>query len=555
VNVTSYPAPQQRHDERDDEAQPWWRTFAAAALVFVVALVLFWPVVRPTKSWDDDMAIFANPLMLAKAPEALQRIWSAPLMDLYIPVTFTVWWALSRLAYERTFAGPQIDPHLFHAFNVLIHVGCALAVFALLRRLVKNDWAACAGALIFAIHPVQVEPVAWVSGTKDLLLGLFCVIALHQYARFATGTENRALHVAAAIVAFVAATLSKPTAVAFPLILIAVEVLALRRSWRAALVGAAPFVVLSIACALWTIRAQTSAAGAPPVALHLRPLVAADALAFYLYKLLVPVNLAIDYGRTPVVIDERGWIWWTWVALLVPAAILTVVKRRAPLVVCGALIFVAALLPVLGLKRFDFQFYSTVSDRYLYLPMLGIGLIVAALLARKPVALPWGAFIVVSLALIVFTHQQTKHWRSTTALHEHTLAVNPRSWSSANSLATLALVQQRFDEAQALAQRALEAGGDNWQVRLVLGQALERRRQLDGAIGHFQRAVQLRPDLLQPRVLLASALLQRGRIDEGVEQLEAALKINPNDPAARHLMQLVSANREQRVPSPATAPR
>ena len=542
---------------RDADEQPWWRGFLCAGLVFVVVLVLFWPVVSPTKGWDDDMGIFANPVMHQAAPAALRRIWSAPLMDLYIPLTFTVWWWLARLAFENTFAGPQIDPHLFHAANVLIHVGCALAVFALLRRLVKNDWAACAGALVFAIHPVQVEPVAWISGTKDLLCGLFCVIALHQYVRFATRTENRALHLTAAIVAFVAATLSKPTAVAFPLIIVAVDVLALRRTWRAALIGVAPFVALSVACALWTIRAQTSAANAPQlVAPHLRPLVAADALAFYLYKLVAPVNLAIDYGRTPGMIIERGWIWWTWAALVIPVAILVLVRRRAPMVVAGALIFLAALLPVLGLKRFDFQFYSTVSDRYLYLPMLGIGLVVAALLARTPTAAGWVGFIVVALALLFFTHQQTKHWRSTTTLHEHTLAVNPRSWSSANTLATLALVQQRYDDAQALAQRALDAGGDNWQVRLVLGQALERQGQLDAAIAHLERTVELRPDLLQPHVLLASAYLQRRRMPEGVQQLEAALKINPNDPATRHLMQLVNANRGlQGGTWPATAPR
>ena len=152
------------------------------ALILVLAtLSVFSPVLgMEFLTWDDDINVYQNPLLNPPAPAGLAHFWTGPHQNLYVPLTYTVWMGL---AWFSRLPDGGLHPGLFHGANLTLHVAAVLVVFALLRLLVREDWAAGAGALLFAVHPVQVEPVAWVTGLKDVLGGLLLLTAVWLYLR------------------------------------------------------------------------------------------------------------------------------------------------------------------------------------------------------------------------------------------------------------------------------------------------------------------------------------------------------------------------------------
>src|SRR4051812_9610397 len=157
-----------------------WAPLLVAGITFLV----FAPLCTSEFTWWDDWAtIHQNPWLNPPTLATLKHYWSSIAYGLYVPVTYTVWAALAWVARLREPGEQniQLNPWVFHSANVLVHVASAVFVFLLLRRLVKKEWAAALGALLFALHPVQVETVGWASGMKDLLAGCFGMIALWRY--------------------------------------------------------------------------------------------------------------------------------------------------------------------------------------------------------------------------------------------------------------------------------------------------------------------------------------------------------------------------------------
>jgi len=490
--------------------------------------------------WDDNATIEQNPRLRPPTLENVAYYWRRPFMGLYVPVTYTVWSGLARVAEGRNDAGELIlKPAVFHAANLIVHVFTALAVFGLLRRLLKHDWAAWAGAAVFALHPVQVEPVAWVSGLKDLLCGLFMVLAVGRYVRFAETDEEgrpvaapakRLRYYAWGMAFFALAMLSKPSAMVTPLVAGIVDWLLLRRPGRKVAVSLTPWLALSVACMVWTKLAQP-ATFVPPVAWWARPLVAGDALAFYIYKLLWPLRLCVDYGRDPGAALGHGWAYWTWTVPAVAAGGVWVLKRQSDrwhLVAAGAVILLACLAPVLGLSAFDFQRISTVADHYLYAAMLGPALVLGAAVAyatsrQTEVWATAARFVPCCLVLVLGGRSalQTLQWRDAASLSEGVLAVNPTSFTARNNLA---LCRRR----EAL---AAEAG-----VELAIRQgrtdeAIKRRAEAaekwSAAEQLYAGAVALEPAAIWAHYRHGESLAKLGRFDEAAEEYGAAIRLRP----------------------------
>jgi protein O-mannosyl-transferase len=539
------------------------------ALLIVVAVAVAFGRLAGAEfvSLDDRHNVRDNPMFNPPTLAGVVHFWTRPIAGLYIPVTYTVWGALAAVAQVKSPTGTELNPAIFHVANIALHAGSALVVFALLRRLTRRDWPAAAGALVFALHPVQVEAVAWVSGMKDVLCGLLTLMALWQYveatgaaaplgadasldARSArstpppppTSASRRRLHYAIATAAFVLAFLAKPTAVVTPLLAAAIDFFVLRRPARQIARSVLPWVVLAAPGMILTKLAQ-SGVGVETGPLWTRPLVAADALAFYLYKLVVPVNFAMDYGRTPIHAVERGWVYWTWV-LPAAVAVALFLNRRYPWLVAAALVFAIGVGPVLGLSRFLFQYFSTVSDHYLYLSMLGPALAVAWLLAaaRRPAV--WSrAAVAILLLLGGLTMAQTRHWQDDDAVWTRTLAVNPRSFMALNNRGGARVAAGDYDAASAYFARAIEAKPDYDRAHENLGLMLVQRgiarrdlAMIDQGLYHSQLALDLRaawPASIRwgetnARLALGQAYALRGRLDEAVAQFEAVLKERPD---------------------------
>lgn len=493
-------------------------------MVLAVTVIVFSPAVwLPFVRWDDYEAILLNP-MLRGGASRLPQIWKTPYMDLYVPATTTVWWVCARLT-------AQPNAHVFHALNVLLHLACAAVVFALLARVVRNPFAAAVGALVFAVHPVQVESVAWASGTKDVLSGLLVVLALE---RFLAHAEKRLIrNYILATACFVLAMLAKPSAVVTPLIALALARSCSASTMRRSAGWLLPWVVLTIPCLIWTRSIQTASRVAD-VPLHLRPLVALDAIAFYTLKILFPVKLAPDYGRAPAYIIAHREIWWTW---LIPATVLAIaLVFRARRMMTGLALFVIGLLPVLGLVRFDFQFLSTTADHYLYVPMVGVAVIAAAAATRvdRTVGRVIGQVGIIALATMSLL--QLRHWRSTHDLLTHTLDVNPRSFAAANNLAIEAMEKGNAPAAIDYATRAVGINRTFGPAYITLATAQLRQGRVDDAIQTYRAGIGQAPadtDLLLNAAIL---LAQRNDVNAALKLAERAVRVAPERPQARKVL-------------------
>jgi tetratricopeptide (TPR) repeat protein len=371
-----------------------------------------------------------------------------------------------------------------------------LVVWRLLKRLVGRDWPAVAGVMLFAVHPVQVEAIAWIAGAKDLLCALLSLLAVDTFLDFLDAPANgrrRARLLILATILYVAALLSKPTAVTVPLLawlLARWEGRAFSRAGRRSLVGW--FAVAAVWAAVAAEIQQGS--GVTPAPVWARPLIAMDALGFYLAKIVWPARLALDYARTPQELLASGLWRYSWIA---PAAVLVALAiapgARRLRVAAGA--FVAPLLPVVGLVTFHFQFYSTVADHYLYLSMFGVALAAAWGLSRVPMRVRLVTAVAAGVALAVLTARsfaQVRHWRDSETLFRHTIAVSPSSLVAHHNL----------------------------------GVILSQRGEFEEGIAQLRRAAELRPEYLLSRKELGRSLIGAGRVNEGLEEYRRAIVLS-----------------------------
>jgi len=489
--------------------------------------------------WDDTVEIYKNGYFNPPSWESLGFLWTHPYLEQYVPLTDSVWSLLSNLAHLDTAnptlsdSGALLDPHLFHLANLFVHLLNVCLVFAILRRLCDSTLPAAAGALLFGIHPLQVESVAWVSEMRGLLAGFFSLLAILLYIRQAR-SENR-FEYGLALAAALAAMLSKPSAAALPFGLMVLDRWALRRPWPVAARSLALFFVLSLPFLLVAPIVQPVAAGlAAPI--WQRPFVAADALAFYVVKLVFPAALGIDYGRPPAVLAANWWGYATW---LLPAAIGALVfwfQRRVPGAIPAVLLPVAALLPVLGFVPFAFQHYSTVADRYFYLAMLGPALGLALFLSALPAVRRPAAVAVVSAGLVAFAvaaFVQAGTWESTTTLMRHAISVNPRSDVAYNNLGIVLGREGRYAEATAALRTSIHLNAGEYKAHSNLGNVLFLERRPDEAIAEYRASIAINGGWDESHANLGNALSSQGKWQEAVDEYRTALRLNPGSASAQ----------------------
>jgi tetratricopeptide (TPR) repeat protein len=516
-------------------------------LVLLVLLAFGRIGVHGFTNWDDDKTIAFNPDFNPPTLAGISRYWHEADRALYIPVTYTIWGGLSYLSdIGSTLATP--NPWLFHCTSVLIHLFSALLVYALLVRLFCNSTAAFFGAAVFALHPIQVESVAWASGMKDLLCGMFSLLALLQYVQFVQ--ERKRFSYLLALIALVLASLSKPTAIITPLLALIIDHWLLNRPWRSIIRSLWPWFLAVIPIAIIARLVQPTQ-GTPLTSLWSRPLIYTDAMAFYLGKIFWPFHLALDYARTPVYAMQQHWIYWTWI-FPAAAAVIVFIFRKNRYLIAGALLFLAGWLPVSGLAGFMMQYFSTVADHYLYLPMLGVAVIIAGFIANHPIALRPFTLLLTLLTLLTFI--QSGYWGTDEKLYRHTLAVSPRSYVAYTNLAMNVLGQDRPEEAETLLTRATQINPDYFHAWELLAELLAQRGKIDQAIVAEEHAMNSRQFLPShggasypaQLDLFGQLLIKQHRTAEAIHQFQHALQIDPNYTAAKdHLAQ---AQRSQPTP-------
>jgi protein O-mannosyl-transferase len=519
----------------------------ALGLLALAVVVVFAPIVgHELTLWDDSFNLWSNPRMNPPTLESLRYYWTHEAFGLYAPVTYSAWLLLARFAHlpEPSALGVQLDPAYFHAASLVLHVVNATIVWTLLRRVVRDDLAAVAGAAAFALHPVQVETVAWAAGLKDVLSSTLSLVALCLYVTAVqiddTRWTRRRAFFAVATLSFFLALLAKPGAMVVPLIAFLLSVWGLGRPARATALGLWPWVGASLVCA-FLVRWTQATHSVVPTPLWARPLLAGDTLTFYAFKLVWPVRLGIDYGWQPLGLLRTAWFYFLWIPSTVLLVWLWRARAARPLVWAGTAIFVAVVFPVLGFVPFLFQSVSHVADHYLYLALLGPALAVAAILARHPTRLVYAVAVVALLALGIRSAMQVKVWKSDTVLFRHAITVNPASHTSWYHLGYAQRLRGELPDAERSLRQAIRLDPRAWEPRHHLASVLlDTGREAESAL-QMREAIAMRSrepgyseaDSLADRIGIGEAFLSAGRPDEAAEEFRAVLRFRPKDGPAR----------------------
>jgi tetratricopeptide (TPR) repeat protein len=457
-------------------------------------------------NFDDPIHVTENPAFFPMSWRSLAGFWSRQYASLYVPASYMLFAAECGASRWLCGDGPTaaVRPWVFHAVSVGLHVAASLLVVRFLRRFSTLPWAAVAGGLVFAMHPLQVESVAWVAEQRGLLAAVFSLLAVDRFLAWVDQDRERPAPRAAYLVAtgaFVIALLAKPSAIVTPLLACAVAIQGRSVPWPTLARALAPWAGLALAAALVTRTVQPAELTRVQVPLLGRPLIAGDAIAFYVGKLVVPTSLCVAYGRTPRVVlaDAPAPILAGLVAIAFAGVILLPHGRgwRLPLV-----LFVIPLVPVLGFTAFVFQNHSTVADRYAYLAILGPALAITLGIdrwqrARRALVgggLPVAACVAVVVVCLPLTWRQMGVWRDSETLFTHALAT----------------------------------GHDTPLARNNLGLALSESGRPADALGHLRRAVALREDDADAWFNLGNAHAALGELPAAVHALRHALDLDPD---------------------------
>lgn len=506
-----------------------------SALIFLLTFAAYAYVINCGFIWDDNAHVFMDPADWRL--ENLWRIWFARATQQYYPLTYSSFWLEGNLW--------GTNPAASHLVNVLFHSLNATLIYAALARLgVKGAWLA---GLIFALHPVHAESVAWISERKNVLSGFFYLLAFLSYIEFDSSASRRWYFASLAL--FLCALLSKTVASTFPAALIIVLWMTGRINFRRAgyLI---PFFILALVFGLITIWWETNVVGASGSSFEMgyaaRLMLAGRVVWFYIMKLLYPAELIFIYPRWQID-PSIAWQWVFIAAALAAGAFLflkSAVLGRKPFAAYA--FFVVTLFPALGFFNvYPFKF-SFVADHFQYLASVGpIALFSSvAVSAAEKARERWGLTArlkqvlpaVLLTVLGALTFSQTFIYRDEETVWQDTLAKNPDAWIAHNNIGLGYLSRGEYIPALGYFEKAYELNASDAIVNHNLGLSLfnigigadgPSSAYNERAIAHFREALRIKPAYADAHVNLGVALVRRGQYDDAIFHYRLALAIKP----------------------------
>ena len=514
------------------------RLVLLAGTIAIVAgcFTAYIPAIESGFIWDDDEYVTANPLL--SAPDGLYRIWfSTDTPSQYFPLVYTTF----RVEYQLW----GLNPAGYHAVNVAIHCINALLLWVILRRL-SIPWAWFASA-VFALHPVNVESVAWITERKNVLMLFFSLLSVLCWVEFVFGSKSgrKAILLYSGSLLFCALALfSKATACTLPAALVLILWLkhspVTARRWLQIL----PYIAMAIGIGLLVMWWEKHHQGMGVVNLGLssteKTLIAGKALWFYLWKLIWPVNLTFSYPRWNIEATDVWQYAWPMSFVAVMAASWLLRKQTGREIPTAIIFFPAMLLPMLGFFPLYTFVYTFVADHYQY--MASIGPIVVAAGAAAIAYRRSGKnakFIIASTAGVLLLTLGTLTWRQCGAyknsdtLWADTLNKNPDSWLAHGELASSLYRQRKFDEALPHFDRLLElaqyvkkihprAYSDAYYCKGLIFMAKGRP---EDAAEQYRKSLEVDNNSALVHYLLADILVKQGKIDEATMHLQRGFEI------------------------------
>ncbi len=531
--------------------------------VAVLSLVAFLPALHGQfVNWDDQANFAANEDFRGLGWPQLKWMWTATLLGHYIPLT----WMTLGLNY----ALGGMNPWGYHLGNLLFHATNALVFYFLARRLllaafehpllsgeragVRGDaalcWGAAFAALVFSLHPLRVESVAWATERRDVLYGLFFLLSALAYLRSVDeGAASPRGWRWVSLAAFVAALLSKAAAMTLPAALLLMDIYPLRRvgreGWRRIIVEKIPYAALAAAGAVVAMIAVRKGAVVTPYSeygVSARAAMTAYSFWFYPWKWLWPVGLSPLYELPPHV-DPLAWRFLVpAIALVAVTAMLIALARRWPGGLAAWAFSALMILPVSGAVHAGYQLAH---DRYSYISGLGLAVLAGGALAwalglaeRRRLG-RWVAPVMLAAAaaaLVILgtgSWEQTKTWKDSETLWLYAIGLDPDCMICHNNLGSALLEQKQYRDAEAEYRQALALRPGRGPTHNNLGAALVFQERYAEAEVEFKAALRLQPTLTGATANLGAVYGRQGRYEEAVRLLRQAYAEKPDFPDLR----------------------
>jgi tetratricopeptide (TPR) repeat protein len=487
------------------------------ALLVAVFLVYAQAGTFDFTSYDDNLYVTENPHVQAGlALDSIKWAMTAVVAGNWMPVTL-----LSHMLDCQLF---HLQSGMHHLTNVFLHFLSTLLLFVVLKRATGARWPSAFVAAIFALHPLHVESVAWVAERKDVLSAFFFFLALYAYVRYSEQPGvKRYLLVGAA---FTLGLMAKPMLVTFPFVLLLLDVWPLRRAqFPKALIEKVPLCALSAIVSAVTFYAQRSTQAVQSYPLSVRIENALISYLVYLGQTLWPAGLAVLYPY-----DASPATWQAAAALIVILAISAAVlyaSRTRPYLVTGWFWYLGTLVPVIGFVQVGLQARA---DRYMYLPMIGLLIMLAwGVSELKQPRIAAAAAALCCIVCAALAHAQTDYWQNSGTLFQRAIDVTHNNYVAEYNLGNYLMNNRLSAEAIPHFEAALRVKPDYAEAESNLGMVLGNMpNRLAEAIPHFEAAVRLRPNLLEAQYNLATALAQMGRTSEALSHYQAVEKIQPS---------------------------
>jgi Flp pilus assembly protein TadD len=520
---------------------------ATAAVIFV-----YWPVQYfEFVNIDDHIYVVGNPhVREGLSPDGVR--WAFRTLDagFWHPLTW-----LSHMADVELY---RLNPAGHHWTSVLIHAINTILLFLVLRAMTRCTWPSALVSALFALHPLHVESVSWVSERKDVLSGLLWFAVMGAYAWYVRFPYGRRYSLVVSL--FVLGLMAKPMLVTLPFVLLLldwwplgrfpaaksfVDTLGKHPAWLRLSMEKLPLLIITIAAGVTTYIAEQGIGGigtAEQYPLEVRLANAAVSYGEYIWKMVWPLELSVMYphqGMPPS--------WKIVAAILFLTAVSTLAirhARRCPFLLVGWLWYLGTLLPVIGLVQVG---YHAMADRYMYLPLVGLSIAVAwgakAVVERRPEfkSCTVVIFLVTLTWLTWLARGQVETWKDSVTLFEHAVRATRVNPVAHNTLGTLYLTINENDCERAVPHflKAVEQKTEYAAPFYNLGVCAVRNGNREGGLSYFHKSIELEPTLTKPRNDLGMLLMQMGKRKEAKENFQQILLIEPDHAAAHANLGLI----------------
>jgi len=525
----------EREVKRGDRRQ----LYLICALLILATLAVYWQVAGfDFTNLDDSYFVRDNPFIAnGLTPAGVQWSLTTTYQNTWVPLV----WMSYMVDHDLSsliggFYLGNADPRVCHVTNLLLHIANVLLLFLVLASMTRRPWQSAFVAALFAVHPLHVESVAWITERKDVLSTLFWLLTMLAYLRYVGRPDIR--RYALVLLVFAVGLMSKPMLVTLPIVLLLVDYWPLRRSqsepWRRLILEKIPLFVLSAAAAVVTLLAQAVTSFAK-IGLTVRPANAIVSYMAYIRKMIWPTDLACFYPHP----GSHLPIWQVLGSCLFVAGFSVAVIRlapRRPYLSVGWFWYMITLLPVIGIVQVGDQ---AMADRYTYVPLIGLYVLIAwavpELLARVPhksIVLMVVAGIAIT-GLMIRAHNQVGCWRDSKTLFRHAIAVTSANWMAEFLLGAAFVNEGNTASAYRHIRISLRYNPRYANAHYTLGLLLEVDRRFSEAIYEYRQAIRWERTASQPHMGLGRVLQQRGRLSEALRQFEEAQRLDPGNEPAR----------------------